>query len=127
MTEQTLQQPQAGPSFGEVLFKGLLVVGGAYLTVKTLQALFDDEYDRRTLPSGVRRGLIEAHLDRHGEWCPGWSIGGHNAHEEHLTVDHIRPWSKGGRTSRNNSQVLCRSCNAAKGDRMTLSDRLRGL
>jgi len=127
LTDLALQQPQTGPSLGEVLLSGLLVVGGTYLTVKALQALFDDEYDGRTLPSGVRRGLIEDHLDRNGEWCPGWGVSSHYADEEDLTIDHIRPWSKGGSTSIYNSQVLCRSCNSSKGDRMTILDRLRGL
>lgn len=31
--------------------------------------------------------------------------------------DHIVPWSKGGRTVAENCQMLCRMCNAAKGDK----------
>ncbi|MEW6321222.1 MAG: DUF262 domain-containing protein [Acidobacteriota bacterium] len=34
-----------------------------------------------------------------------------------FTVDHIRPHSKGGRTSLRNAALLCRSCNARKGNR----------
>ena len=34
-----------------------------------------------------------------------------------LTVDHIRPRSRGGTNDRSNLQVLCRSCNSSKGNR----------
>ena len=36
---------------------------------------------------------------------------------DELTVDHITPWSKGGRTVLSNAQLLCRPCNSAKGNR----------
>ncbi len=32
-------------------------------------------------------------------------------------VDHIVPWSKGGKTVPENLQMLCRRCNALKSDR----------
>ena len=35
-----------------------------------------------------------------------------------LTVDHITPWSKGGRTTLSNAQLLCRACNSSKGNRL---------
>lgn len=34
-----------------------------------------------------------------------------------LTVDHILPWSKGGRTTVDNAQLLCKSHNSSKGNR----------
>lgn len=34
-----------------------------------------------------------------------------------LTVDHIRPFSKGGELTLENCQTLCRSCNSKKGAR----------
>lgn len=33
-----------------------------------------------------------------------------------LTMDHITPWSKGGRTELENLQLLCEPCNVAKAD-----------
>lgn len=37
--------------------------------------------------------------------------------EENLSIDHIIPWSFGGRTEYDNLQILCRSCNSRKGNR----------
>lgn len=36
--------------------------------------------------------------------------------DDELTVDHIEPWSKGGRTVLSNAQLLCRPCNSKKGN-----------
>ena len=33
---------------------------------------------------------------------------------DELTLDHIKPWSKGGRTEVSNGQLLCRACNSRK-------------
>ena len=34
---------------------------------------------------------------------------------EQMQADHIKPWSKGGRTTADNCQMLCRDCNLKKG------------
>ncbi len=31
--------------------------------------------------------------------------------------DHVIPWSDGGKTSDDNCQMLCKTCNAKKGNR----------
>lgn len=36
---------------------------------------------------------------------------------DELTIDHIIPWSRGGRTELSNAQLLCRPCNSSKGNR----------
>lgn len=37
---------------------------------------------------------------------------------EDLTLDHIHPWSLGGKDTVNNLRVLCRPCNSSKGARI---------
>lgn len=36
---------------------------------------------------------------------------------EEMEADHITPWSQGGKTSVNNCQLLCRTCNRTKSDK----------
>jgi len=36
---------------------------------------------------------------------------------EEMDADHITPWSKGGKTVRENCQMLCAECNRKKGNR----------
>ena len=36
---------------------------------------------------------------------------------EEMEGDHVVPWSKGGKTVPENLQMLCRRCNALKGDK----------
>ncbi|MDR2047406.1 MAG: DUF262 domain-containing protein [Clostridiales bacterium] len=36
---------------------------------------------------------------------------------DEFEIDHIRAWSKGGRTELNNAQLICKKCNASKGAR----------
>lgn len=43
---------------------------------------------------------------------------GFEFYPEELTVDHIVPWSKGGRTVLSNAQLYCRVCNSKKGNRL---------
>ena len=39
-------------------------------------------------------------------------------YDTELTMDHVTPWSKGGRTVLSNAQLLCRVCNSSKGNKM---------
>ena len=61
--------------------------------------------DRRKPPESVWRLIWE----RDGRACV--SCGS----TDDLAVDHIVPWSRGGRTHPDNLQILCRRCNSAKG------------
>ncbi len=49
--------------------------------------------------------------ERQNGICP--SCGKHFALEE-MEADHITPWSKGGKTTADNCQMLCRDCNRTK-------------
>ena len=40
------------------------------------------------------------------------------SNRRYLNVDHIVPMNKGGRSVLENLQILCRSCNAKKGDQL---------
>ena len=62
--------------------------------------------DSRTFKGEMR--LIA--LKRGGYRC---AICGRTNKEATLEVDHIVPWSKGGRTAIANSRVLCKECNIA--------------
>lgn len=45
------------------------------------------------------------------------NICGEHFEYDEMEGDHIKPWSKGGRTILNNCQMLCKSCNAMKTDK----------
>lgn len=52
-----------------------------------------------------------AAYERQGGMCP---LCGEHFEFEEMQADHIRPWSKGGRTVPENCQMLCRQCNIKK-------------
>lgn len=59
-----------------------------------------------------RNDLLLGLIDRGGYICRGCGAG------SDLTVDHIQPLSRGGSDALENLQLLCRSCNSRKGDRI---------
>lgn len=38
-------------------------------------------------------------------------------YDDEITIDHVNPWSKGGRTVLSNAEILCRACNSSKGNK----------
>ncbi|MEE1118938.1 MAG: HNH endonuclease signature motif containing protein, partial [Bacteroidales bacterium] len=36
---------------------------------------------------------------------------------EEMEADHILPWAKGGKTDKDNCQMLCKQCNRRKSDK----------
>jgi hypothetical protein len=63
----------------------------------------------RRMPPPWLRALIFA---RDGHVCPECGA------TERLSIDHIVPFARGGRTIESNLRVLCRPCNSAKGARV---------
>lgn len=70
----------------------------------------------RAFPPSWRDAAISALYDpsKGGVICPccGGVFGGPEL--KILEADHIIPWSRGGTTTWDNLQLLCRSCNRAK-------------
>lgn len=98
-----------------------LAAVGTYKFV--LQPLFDEEYTSRALPASVRERLKLEHIEQRGSNCLNCGV---RTSWTDLVVDHIYPFAKGGRTSIQNSQILCRWCNTEKSDSADLFDMLRG-
>ena len=63
-------------------------------------------------PDYISAALRQAVLERDGHACR------HCGDMETLSMDHIIPRSRGGPTTYENLQTLCRSCNSRKGARM---------
>ena len=62
---------------------------------------------RQFIPTAVRRGVFER--DNHTcQYCGA---------TERLSLDHIVPWSRGGKDSADNLVTACRSCNSKKNAR----------
>ena len=93
---------------------------------RTKQLLMDDEV---TSKKGIVPYLLtgeEKHLhlrefsdaqklqmyERQGGICP---LCGKKFAFEEMHGDHVTPWSKGGRTTLENGQMLCHDCNWTKG------------
>lgn len=96
---------------------------GAFLAIKGVQALLDEDFGGRSFPVAFREEKIDAHLDAHGSVCLHCD---RRVPIRELTLDHIFPWSRGGLTSRFNAEVMCRSCNSSKGANAGLLEWLRG-
>jgi len=62
---------------------------------------------RRKIPKHIRQTVFE----RDGFRCIGCGA------TDDLTLDHIYPWSLGGKDTVENLRLLCRSCNSSKGAR----------
>jgi len=66
----------------------------------------------------LHAGIIAAHVEAHGWWCPGAPDLGHKPHAVKpgaLDVDDIVPVSRGGdRRDPQNKRVLCRRANRGR-------------
>lgn len=68
-----------------------------------------EEYFTRKKRHTLNKALIQRVLKKYNHTCVKCSS------KENLTIDHIKPVSKGGRDLISNLQVLCKSCNSIKG------------
>ena len=74
-----------------------------------------DPYAGRLLNLRVfdKRDKMEAYSRQNGI-CP---ICGQHFQFNEMEGDHIKPWSKGGHTTLDNCQMLCKDCNGKKTDK----------
>jgi 5-methylcytosine-specific restriction endonuclease McrA len=75
----------------------------------------DPDNKRDPLPPNLRAAVI----DRDGYVC---QICGGDIEPTDLHIDHIKPWSKGGRHTLGNLQATHSVCNLKKGDRVDGED-----
>ncbi|WP_067827374.1 TerD family protein [Nocardia inohanensis] len=83
------------------------VLEGALRVAKRL-VLAPGQRDSRAIPQDVKSQVWQ----RDGGKCTQCGAA------EYLEFDHIIPWSRGGATSVDNLQILCRRCNLEKGARI---------
>lgn len=75
---------------------------------RQLLAVFDEDQASRHIPHDIRLAVWQRDQGKCVQ-CGASS---------YLEFDHIIPFSKGGASTTNNVQLLCRRCNLAKGDRL---------
>ena len=76
-----------------------------------LASLFQKKHDKRGFTPEQRRILWNKDERR------GCSRCGKTLSWDKLTVDHVLAYTKGGKTTLGNAQLMCRSCNRKKGVR----------
>lgn len=76
-----------------------------------LTSFFEKRDGRRAFSSEQRRILWNTSAERICSDC------GEVLTWDDFTIDHIRPWSKGGRSELENAALCCRSCNSRQGNR----------
>lgn len=76
-----------------------------------MESLFEKKDSKRTFSPEQRRILWNTTVERKCEEC------GKRLTWEDFTIDHIDPYSKGGKTRLDNAALLCRQHNATKGNR----------
>lgn len=98
-SSKNVGREQAISIFNELLNAGFLALQGTHKAA----------YLKKKIPEAIRQQVLSRDNHRCVE-CQ--SI-------KRLTIDHIFPESKGGSTTLDNLQVLCRSCNIEKGTKLS--------
>ncbi len=78
---------------------------------KLFGGLFEQKDEKRLFTKEQRRLFWNSETEQKCGHC------GEKLSWRNFTVDHVKPHSKGGRTSLKNAALLCRSCNSSKGNR----------
>lgn len=109
---------------------GIIELPGDFLCEECVKGLFFKLYDVMSIPhleetngllgysskgkgrrSAIPRELREKVYRRDKHKCKGCGT----KNKKSLTIDHIHPYSHGGKDVLSNFQTLCRSCNSKKG------------
>jgi len=114
---------QSKTNLGRAILIGGGIAAAALILYKIVQANTDKEYCGRTLPQSVLDDLKEKHVAEHG--CRCLRCGSRVRYDD-LRGDHIVAYAKGGRTSIQNTQIICDECNQEKSDDVSWTDRIRG-
>lgn len=76
-----------------------------------LGGIFEKKAEKRIFTPAQRMIIWHSSMDQACERC------GKKLTWENFTVDHIKPYSKGGKTCIENAALMCQSCNSKKGNR----------
>lgn len=93
-----------------------LIAGSVKTGFMNVQSIIDENavvlpkpaIERRPIPMKVRIRVLRKYGFKCAQ-CPS---------EDDLHIDHINPVSRGGKDDEDNLQVLCRTCNLRKGDKV---------
>ena len=84
-----------------------------------LEPLFERKDEKRGFSPEQRRVLWNSTAEKRCEEC------GKKLTWDDFTIDHIQPYSKGGRSELDNAAIMCREHNSAKGNRRKRKRRSR--
>lgn len=76
------------------------------------QKIISSPKERRDIPIGLRYDIL-----KRDKFCCVICGSMPKIHNVTLEVDHIIPWVKGGKTTRDNLRTLCNKCNLGKSDK----------
>ena len=110
-------------SLGKLLIKVLGYATVAVVAYKGLQAAFDEDFGGGEFPRWFREKKRQRHIAQHGSRCLKCK---RMVPYNDRSIDHIISMKNGGRTSRANAALMCRSCNRSKGARNSWFDYIRG-
>lgn len=102
-------------------------INGYFRTDKGKETMYRNQMVRRSEKLGVvyKEHLRQSILERDNYTCQGCGCKVHDRRTgiwntpDKAHIDHIHPISKGGASTPDNLQVLCRTCNISKKDKLS--------